>query len=83
MLGLGDKYCVFYCFFFLFFLLLELLKEFLKLTGGTKMKPYKPKIRIDTSGASCWENMNEYFFSDEGKEFLKGMNKFAKQNMRY
>ena len=19
------------------------------------MKPYKPKIRIDTSGASCWE----------------------------
>ena len=41
------------------------------------MKPYKPKIKIDTSGASCWENMNEYFFfNDEGKEFLKEINKF-------
>jgi len=49
----------------------------------TDKKPYKSKIRIDTSGASCWKNMNEYFFSDEGKEFLKGMSEFAKQNMRY
>ena len=41
-----------------------------------KRKPYKPKIKIESSGASCWENMNEYFFSDEGKEYLKEMNKF-------
>ena len=47
------------------------------------MKPYEPKIRIDASGASCWENMNEYFFSDVGKKFLKEMSEFAKQNMRY
>ena len=48
----------------------------------TEKKPYKPKIRIDASGASCWENMNEYFFSEEGKEVLKELNQFAKLNMR-
>jgi hypothetical protein len=48
-------------------------------TESDEMKSYKPKIRIDTSGASCWENMNEYFFS-EGKEFLEEMNKFFNEH---
>ena len=39
-------------------------------------KPYKPKIRIDNSGASEWVNRAEYFLSDEGTEHLKKMNKF-------
>jgi len=33
-----------------------------------KKKPYKPKIRIDNSGASTWVNSAEYFLSEEGKE---------------
>jgi hypothetical protein len=43
-------------------------------------KPYKPKIRIENSGASCWENLNEYFFSKEGREFLKEMNKLFNEH---
>ena len=45
-------------------------------------KPYKPKIRIDNSGASEWVNIGEYFLSDEGQEFLKKMSEFAKRNIK-
>jgi hypothetical protein len=45
-------------------------------------KPYKPKIRIDNSGASEWVNIAEYFMSDEGQEFLKKSNEFAKRHIK-
>jgi hypothetical protein len=45
-------------------------------------KPYKPKIRIDNSGASTWVNMVEFYLSDEGKEFLKKMSEFAKRHIK-
>jgi len=45
-------------------------------------KPYKVKVRIDNFGASEWVNSLEYFLSEEGKEFLKEMNEFAKQHIK-
>ena len=45
-------------------------------------KPYKVKVRIDNFGASEWVNSGEYFLSEEGKEFLKEMNEFAKQHIK-
>jgi len=45
-------------------------------------KPYEPKIRIDNSGASEWVNSAEYFMSDEGQEFLKKSNEFAKRHIK-
>lgn len=46
-----------------------------------KKKPYKPEIKIDSSGASTWVNDAEYFLSDEGREELKKMSEFAKRQM--
>ena len=43
---------------------------------------YKPKIKIYPEGGSIWENSNEYFFTDEGRKFLKEMNEFAKQHIK-
>jgi hypothetical protein len=48
---------------------------------GTK-KPYKVKIEISECGASRWVNSNEYFLSDEGREFLKEMSEFAKRHIK-
>ena len=45
-------------------------------------KPYKVKVRIDNFGASEWVNIGEYFLSEEGKEFLKEMNEFAKRHIK-
>ena len=45
-------------------------------------KPYEPKIRIDSSGASEWVNSAEYFLSDEGQKFLKETSEFAKRHMK-
>jgi predicted amidophosphoribosyltransferase len=45
-------------------------------------KPYKVKIEVSECGASRWVNSNEYFFSDEGKEFLKEMSEFAKRHIK-
>lgn len=45
-------------------------------------EPYKPKIKIYPEGGSIWENSNEYFFTDEGRKFLKEMNEFAKQHIK-
>jgi hypothetical protein len=47
-----------------------------------KKKPYNHKIRIDSSGASEWVNMLEYFMSDEGKEELKKLSEFAERNRK-
>ena len=44
-----------------------------------KKKPYKPKIVIDSSGASTWANMLDYWISDEGRKELKEMSKFAEK----
>jgi len=46
-----------------------------------KKKPYKPEIKIDSSGASTWVNIAEYFLSDEGREELKKMSEFAKRHI--
>ena len=46
-----------------------------------KKKPYKPEIKIDSSGASTWVNDAEYFLSDEGREELKKMSEFAKRHI--
>jgi len=48
---------------------------------GTK-KPYKVKIEVSECGASRWVNSNEYFWSDEGKEFLEEMSEFAKRHIK-
>jgi hypothetical protein len=45
-------------------------------------KPYKAKIEVSESGVSTWVNSNEYFLSDEGREFLKEMSEFAKRHIK-
>jgi len=45
-------------------------------------KPYKAKIEVSECGASRWVNSTEYFMSEEGKEFLKEMNEFAKRHIK-
>ena len=45
-------------------------------------KPYKPKIVVHDCKASEWVNSNEYFLSEEGREFLKEMGEFAKRNIK-
>jgi len=45
-------------------------------------KPYKPKIVIDNSGASTWVNSAEFYLSEEGREFIKEMNEFAKRHIK-
>lgn len=45
-------------------------------------EPYKPKIKIYPRGGSMWENLNEYFFTYEGREFIKRMREFAKQHIK-
>jgi hypothetical protein len=45
-------------------------------------KPYKVKIEVTESGTSRWVNSNEYFLSDEGKEFLKEMSEFSKRHIK-
>lgn len=49
--------------------------------GDIKKEPYKPEIKIDSSGASTWVNIAEYFLSDEGREELKKMSEFAKRHI--
>jgi hypothetical protein len=56
--------------------------QFLRIPLHRCKKPYKPKIRIDNSGASTWVNMVEFYLSDEGKEFLKKMSEFAKRHIK-
>ena len=56
--------------------------QFLRIPLHRCEKPYKPKIRIDNSGASTWVNMVEFYLSDEGKEFLKKMSEFAKRHIK-
>ena len=43
---------------------------------------YQPKIKIDNSGASEWVNIAEFFMSDEGQEFIKNQNEFAKRYIK-
>lgn len=56
--------------------------QFLRIPLHRCEKPYKPKIQIDNSGASTWVNSAEYFMSDEGQEFLKKSNEFAKRHIK-
>ena len=56
--------------------------QFLRIPLHRCKKPYEPKIRIDSSGASTWVNSAEYFLSDEGQKFLKETSEFAKRHIK-
>jgi hypothetical protein len=54
--------------------------QFIRIPLHQCKKPYKPKIRIDSSGASEWVNIAEFYFSDEGQKFLKETSEFVKRH---
>lgn len=56
--------------------------QFLRIPLHRCKKPYEPKIRIDSSGASEWVNSAEYFLSEEGQKFLKETSEFAKRYIK-